>query len=104
MSSIDATLSTGESSDAVSGSFLNRKSDGNGTVTLQAIPTAVDDEFEVVLEGSAAKDTDGAEQWTDIGTFDQDEDERIWVVDITMGVRYRVRCVSGVNVRCVLVG
>ena len=101
---IDATLSKDEYSDDVSGAQTMYRRGGLSTLTLQLIPAMANDEFTVVLEGSAARDGSGGPIWSNVGTFAHTETERIFVVDVTAGASYRIGCTAGTNVRCVLVG
>ena len=96
MTAISATLGAGETSDAVAGSFIMRSwaNPGHATIQLEAAAS-----FDCRLEGSAMKTAAGAERWREIGAFTASD---IQTFEVSMGVRYRVRCVTGAAVQVVV--
>ena len=100
MTQLDITLSTGEASTPIAGSQLLQSRKSNSMATLQILPSGLADAFTVTLEGRVV----GVDRWSNIGTFTNTEDERIFVFDISTGAEYRVAVTTGTNVRMVVSG
>ena len=98
---LDLELSTGETSPVIMGAELLESWGAAGKATVQFTGTG---NFSVKLQGSTGISSYKAAEWSDIGTFTQDDDAKIAVFDITRDVGYRISCTSGTNIRCGICG
>ena len=69
------------------------------TFTIQAVPQA-DGDWEVVLEGGITPFDGRPAQMDLIAEFDQDSEQLIVTLPLSLGVQYRFRHASGVAVAC----
>ena len=104
---IDTVLSTAEptSTDLSGSALLKTGADhDNNCIIVQCIRVPSTGSYEVHLEcGVALGDPDDI-VWGEIGTFSQDDNTKPSLFNVAMMARYRVRHVSGVNVRVLVAG
>ena len=104
---IDQIISTvSPTTDSVTGAALLKTGVDlqSNQIIVQCIRVPSTGNYEVHLECGVALGDPASITWGQIGTFDQDDDGKPSLFNVALRARYRVRHVSGVNVRVLVAG